>query len=289
MGVAQDSIRKCNGPCGETKQLVAFATYRSRSGELRRRGICKECRDGQNTATDEDRKEYRRNYNRSSASKRHAEQRVRRSAAKAYVDEYKTSNPCVDCGRYFPAVAMDFDHVRGAKARAVSGLVSGAYKLDLIKAEIEKCDLVCACCHRVRTAKRGDNLARPKTKLAISVKYADLAVSRLITHNGETLSVSEWSRRLGIRKATIAYRLKVGYAVEQALSTKTYSASGASPVATRRVGVNCANSKLNDKAVRAIRADLKAGKSQTAVAKKYGVSQGAISAILRGRTWSHVK
>ena len=30
--------------CGDEKKATSFATYRSRKGELRRRGICQKCR-----------------------------------------------------------------------------------------------------------------------------------------------------------------------------------------------------------------------------------------------------
>jgi len=44
---------------------------------------------------------------------------------------------------------MDFDHVRGAK---VSGIAQMAFwGRDKVEAEMEKCDLVCANCHRERT------------------------------------------------------------------------------------------------------------------------------------------
>jgi integrase len=44
-------------------------------------------------------------------------------------------------------------------------------------------------------------------------------MDRLLTHNGETLSVSEWSKRTGIAAGTIRTRLNsLGYTVEQALT-----------------------------------------------------------------------
>lgn len=62
-------------------------------------------------------------------------------------------NPCVDCG-FVPEVPsqMDFDHVRGEKKTSVSR--SALWGPKTLLAEIEKCDLVCANCHRLRTAKR---------------------------------------------------------------------------------------------------------------------------------------
>jgi hypothetical protein len=45
--------------------------------------------------------------------------------------------------------------------------------------------------------------------------------SRFLTHNGETLLVADWSRRLNIRAATIYFRLRAGQSTEQALSPRT--------------------------------------------------------------------
>jgi len=51
---------------------------------------------------------------------------------------------------------MDFDHVRGDKEFTVSKAVQRAYALTLsrVRAEIAKCDVVCANCHRIRTERR---------------------------------------------------------------------------------------------------------------------------------------
>lgn len=64
------------------------------------------------------------------------------------------NGPCYDCGKTFPTEAMDFDHRDpSTKIDKVSAMV---YKgsLPLLLAEIKKCDLVCAVCHRIRTKNR---------------------------------------------------------------------------------------------------------------------------------------
>lgn len=161
MSASSTSVRECSD-CGEPKPLVTFATYRTPKGEIRRRGVCKRCRAAYALENFERLQAWRREYNTRTKSKRHLAQKARRLEAKFFVDVYKESRPCADCGRGFPAVAMDLDHVRGGKIRSISGLVSGAYKLDLIKAEIAKCEVVCAVCHRLRTARRKENTA-PQT------------------------------------------------------------------------------------------------------------------------------
>ena len=38
---------------------------------------------------------------------------------RAQVDAIKENNPCADCGGYFPAIAMDFDHINDDKVKIV--------------------------------------------------------------------------------------------------------------------------------------------------------------------------
>jgi len=47
---------------------------------------------------------------------------------------------------------MDFDHLRDKKYN-ISNMVCSDYGVALME-EIEKCELVCANCHRIRTQKR---------------------------------------------------------------------------------------------------------------------------------------
>lgn len=71
---------------------------------------------------------------------------------KAVVETLK-QDACVDCGKTYAPCTMDFDHVRGEKRIAVANL-TGHHSRETVISEIEKCDLVCANCHRVRTWER---------------------------------------------------------------------------------------------------------------------------------------
>ncbi len=73
--------------------------------------------------------------------------------AKAHIDALK-AGPCMDCGQTFPPECMDFDHVRGTKTFTVSHIAKALKNIELLEAEIAKCDLVCANCHRIRTRAR---------------------------------------------------------------------------------------------------------------------------------------
>lgn len=60
--------------------------------------------------------------------------------------------PCMDCARDFPPEAMDFDHVKGQKRGNVSDLVGLPWRE--LELEVQKCEVVCASCHRLRTMNR---------------------------------------------------------------------------------------------------------------------------------------
>jgi hypothetical protein len=67
------------------------------------------------------------------------------------LDEWKTSQGCVDCGYNTNARALDFDHRLGVvKYRGISELVINNTWAAVME-EIEKCDLRCANCHRIKT------------------------------------------------------------------------------------------------------------------------------------------
>jgi hypothetical protein len=68
-----------------------------------------------------------------------------------YVAAYLLKNPCMDCGEA-NIIVLDFVH-RDPKSKIcqISDLL---YKsIPRIQSEIEKCDVVCSNCHRIRTAK----------------------------------------------------------------------------------------------------------------------------------------
>ncbi len=66
-----------------------------------------------------------------------------------FIDAMK-SNPCSDCGRRYPTCCMDFDHRDGTAKIKNVGKLRFSPRSE-IEAEIAKCDLVCANCHRIRT------------------------------------------------------------------------------------------------------------------------------------------
>jgi hypothetical protein len=123
-------------------------------------GTCKECR---NTYRSEWREEYKEKHGERADKKYEQEnkekfakwsaKRVKENAD--WVDKLKEETPCADCHNNFPAVCMDFDHIKDKKFKGVCYLVQQGYSQEKIQAEIDKCEIVCANCHRIRTHASG--------------------------------------------------------------------------------------------------------------------------------------
>lgn len=78
-----------------------------------------------------------------------------REDMRAWVAEYKT-HPCVDCGIEYPHYVMDLHHRDpSTKINEVSKLVLRG-NWSLLISEAEKCDILCANCHRIRTHSIGE-------------------------------------------------------------------------------------------------------------------------------------
>jgi len=69
---------------------------------------------------------------------------------KKFVEDYKKERECEDCGEGFYR-CLQFHHRNPEeKFKGVSEMADLNYSIERIKDEIEKCDLVCANCHRKR-------------------------------------------------------------------------------------------------------------------------------------------
>jgi hypothetical protein len=67
--------------------------------------------------------------------------------------EREKGRPCTDCGGKFSSWQLDFDHVTGEKLGGV-GKMAICDSTEALLAEIVKCEVVCAICHRIRTFSR---------------------------------------------------------------------------------------------------------------------------------------
>ncbi len=93
---------------------------------------------------------YRSNSSRRNSIKTRNRLRAVENAKRTFL--YLLAHPCVECGEDDPVV-LEFDHVRGRKTSSVANMVrGGAYRWETVAAEMAKCMVRCANCHRRRTA-----------------------------------------------------------------------------------------------------------------------------------------
>jgi hypothetical protein len=100
--------------------------------------------------------EAHRVYNRAYSAKHYKEnkeyykqknKRQRTKLRKLLCDAKKA--PCADCGVSYPSRVMDFHHISDDKEYNVANLIQNGSSQKLL-AEIAKCVLICANCHRLR-------------------------------------------------------------------------------------------------------------------------------------------
>jgi hypothetical protein len=88
--------------------------------------------------------------------------------ARAFVDKIKLDRGCADCGYNKHPAALEFDHLPGFEKTATIAAMVVFGNLEKIQAEIDKCEIVCANCHRIRSASRREQglvkMGRPRLK-----------------------------------------------------------------------------------------------------------------------------
>jgi len=130
---------KCNG-CQRRLSHEAFTIARQRPQQP-----CKECKA-------ERARVYRRKQGGRYRQVMGLAQEARRRENTERVFDYLATHPCVDCGEGDPLI-LEFDHVQGVKRAPVANLLR-ACAWPAIAAEIEKCEVRCANCHRRKTARQ---------------------------------------------------------------------------------------------------------------------------------------
>lgn len=126
--------------CKQEKSLEEFAWRNKATG--RRHSYCKPCRRSYDRETWKD------------GSKRKTKIETRKALRKKR-EEYLVSvlsGGCIDCGNRDIRV-LEFDHLRDKVMNVTQMLVDG-YSIESMAKEIEKCEIVCANCHKIRTQQR---------------------------------------------------------------------------------------------------------------------------------------
>ena len=135
-------MRRC-GRCEEEKPLDDFAWRRKSKGQ--KDNYCRDCRAA-----------YKQEHY--TVNKRRYIDAAPRRREKIFLERieyllgFLRGHPCSDCGETDPLV-LEFDHVESKSFGISAGLRDRAWQSVLD--EMAKCDVVCANCHRRRTARRG--------------------------------------------------------------------------------------------------------------------------------------
>jgi hypothetical protein len=133
--------RRC-GKCQKTKPLTEFAWRRKSKGQFD--NYCRPCR------AIYKREHYRNNKQRYIANAASRRRRILDERTRFLVDFLK-DHPCVDCGEN-DVIVLEFDHLIDKSFAVAYGIRNCNWESVLV--EIAKCDVVCANCHRRRTAQR---------------------------------------------------------------------------------------------------------------------------------------
>lgn len=127
--------------CATEKPLEDFGIHNARKdGRQSECSLCKRLRDAASYRKDPD--WYRARNARL----------LRRN--QEYVIAHLEAHPCVDCGEG-DIIVLEFDHVTEGKLDEVTAMVNRAVSLETLAAEIKKCEVRCANCHRRKTSERG--------------------------------------------------------------------------------------------------------------------------------------
>ena len=131
--------------CGTCKKEKPEGEFPLRKERKRGRSYkCRDCKSAYNKIWyEKNKKKHRKNVLENN--------RKNRKSIIDYVNKVK-SVPCKDCDKKYDPVCMDFDHLDPSeKVAAIAVMVRNNLSIDTIKKEIEKCEVVCANCHRLRT------------------------------------------------------------------------------------------------------------------------------------------
>jgi len=131
---------KTCGKCKQKKYLSEFADNKEKNDGKQYQ--CRQCQ-----------KKYRSDHYKKNKKKIIGQIKKRKIFIRDYVWSIKCKSSCADCGESDPVV-LEFDHL-GVKNFSIALAATNGYSIEKINSEIEKCEIICANCHRRRTFSRG--------------------------------------------------------------------------------------------------------------------------------------
>lgn len=132
-------MKTCSS-CNTPKDHTGF--YRSSKSKDGYNSWCKTCSNNARVQS------YRRNPKKTREYSLFVQNRNRE-----HIKSYLKGHPCVDCGER-DIIVLEFDHTSDNKLYDVSALVFREVSIATIDAEIAKCEVRCANCHRRITYQR---------------------------------------------------------------------------------------------------------------------------------------
>ena len=127
--------------CSKCLQDLDLNSFSSR-GKERLHSACKDCC-----------KKYSKSYYPANKSKWAIRNRNQTRKLANLIQVIKKDKACFDCNKTYPYYVMEFDHIKGVKINSISRMRTCGSWEKILK-EIDKCELVCANCHRERTWNR---------------------------------------------------------------------------------------------------------------------------------------
>lgn len=120
--------------------------------KVKRRNLCKPCLNRQMREKRANNPEHAERMREASRRWGKGRKVYHRHKTAEYVFNIKNNGCCVDCGET-RWQCLDFDHKDpSTKVMGVSTMVTKSKSIEEIQTEINKCELRCANCHRVKTA-----------------------------------------------------------------------------------------------------------------------------------------
>lgn len=141
------TTKKCD-TCKEIKHLTDFNKNKCKKDGLN--SICRSCSNARS------KRYYAENREKHLEVIKVRSRKLNRTNQDNMLQYLSESGGCVDCGET-DIVVLEFDHLDSSNKEANISNVYKSWKWERTLSEIAKCDVVCANCHRKRTAARSNN------------------------------------------------------------------------------------------------------------------------------------
>lgn len=99
----------------------------------------------------ENRRKSSRKYYKNNVKRQLVRNKLKKDQIREYIHLYKEFRGCMDCGNKFPYYVLDLDHRDPSVKEFTPSRLWKNNSWTKVNLELEKCDVVCANCHRLRT------------------------------------------------------------------------------------------------------------------------------------------